>query len=132
MIEPKELRIGNWISQMNFSMETEKETKEYFQVEKIIPDKIVFSHYDPIPLKREWTLKLGFDIITPSHYRLTIDKNHFFEIKFYVESVYDPPREMVQVFYYDHGFPAIEKFNISVHQLQNLYFALTGEELNAR
>lgn len=109
-----ELRIGNFIFLGK-------------RVLKIEPNHISNLYYDketeklvsPIPLTEEWLLKFGFydwiDVLDGS----------FNWKKGYVNlSVY----EIIGFcFNYDDGN---EYINIKyVHQLQNLYFALTGEEL---
>lgn len=73
----------------------------------------------PIPLTEEWLLKAGFEII----------------------GKLDMPNSPSDWFYSKNDFPfsityvnkKLQFSNIDlkhVHQLQNLYFALTGEELN--
>ena len=114
-MKANELRIGNWCYDiLHF--------KGFFQVAEI-GDGFVLSEDYRIPIKEvagieiteEWIFKLGFeydnnsetfekDIIdlqeTANGYQLLFDKYHPFGIKI-----------------------------IYVHELQNLYFALTGKEL---
>lgn len=76
-----------------------------------------YINHKPIPLTEEWLLKFGFEVYEFDHkanqYRhgnrlLVIrDENCF----------------------YDYGADILVKY---VHQLQNLYFTLTGEELEVK
>lgn len=103
MINPRELRIGNFVYLNNTVVEI---TEFHGQMS---------NDYKPIKVTEDWLLMLGFII----------------------------EREGVYSFYY-HGVTIIGYWLIdgatnvgnfipqnikSVHQLQNLYFALTGEEL---
>jgi hypothetical protein len=71
---------------------------------------------EPIPLTEEWLLKLGFQK----------EKEHY--------TWYFKGKVIINVFNYiayklnANGYTRYESFKY-VHQLQNLYFALTGEEL---
>jgi hypothetical protein len=70
----------------------------------------------PIPLTEEWLLKFGF-VKTP----LTYDKD---KLCISIRGVqYDKGRT------YFNSWTILEHQPEYVHQLQNLYFALTGEEL---
>ena len=111
MINKQELRLGNWIYL----------TWEYFQF-----TKEAFNYHeqllDPIPLTEKILMKCGFEKkqwdeiisieinITASTYLAMGDKNGFLEV-----ALCDGDFEIIRYRY--------------VHQLQNLYFALTGEEL---
>lgn len=63
--------------------------------------------YEPIPLTEEWLLKFGFNGWDKGNYTMILSNGNFFE------------------------FGNIIAQNIKyVHQLQNLYFVLVGEELS--
>jgi hypothetical protein len=73
-----------------------------------------FSDFEPIPLTEEWLLKFGFEW-----------KNHGLHKDNWVIRQFGGDWTI---------FLSNEKYNFDiklcyVHQLQNLYFALTGEEL---
>jgi hypothetical protein len=80
-----------------------------------------FSEFEPIPLTEEWLLKFGFKwkgliakgryltLFTPCGKALVFKDNYFIFSGVTIE---------IQIKY--------------VHQLQNLYFALTGEELTLK
>lgn len=90
---------------------------------------------EPIPLTEEWLLKFGFEI-KRKQYSLNVGnelfnyaiKEHFIIWKSgdsgYLKMRKDGDGWMIKECYERHDY--IYKY---VHQLQNLYFALTGEEL---
>lgn len=85
----------------------------------------------PIPLTEEWLLKFGFIKVTytvslsdggmPYHYELEGQGNHW---RLYFDGRFFAFNERKLNLHLSH--------NRYVHQLQNLYFALTGEELKIR
>ena len=104
MIEAKELRIGNIAS---------------WGLGSIILDIDNFNEEDldycsPIPLTEEWLVKFGFD-------------DNFHKGKFWV-CLDDDGYFYTNHNLNDEGFTEV----LHVHQLQNLYFALTGEELTIK
>lgn len=111
-----ELRIGNYV----FSLETQNHQRiTGLLEEQPFFDAITFDYpnYDEIesiPLTEEWLLKFGFESIG-SFYR--IGNSRFVEV-----IVHDSG---IDVCNHSVSLPHIK----SVHQLQNLYFALTGTEL---
>jgi hypothetical protein len=113
-MDSKELRIGNWVSWLDGSDNFETTTSS------------ISNSYSckPIPLNEDWLVKFGF-----AQYKDP-------------ESIYYS-KEFEGLFNFDlrrsFGFPNfIWEFNDMplfvdyVHQLQNLYFALTGEELTIK
>jgi len=122
MIKINELRIGNiillsWKNAVNPS--TRKVDLGAFMDLASNGSGSAYN-YEPIPLTEEWLSKFGFD---------KIGKNFR---KFYE---YNPNlKEFVLYYNNSTGFYEIKANNLmctilSVHQLQNLYFALTGKEL---
>ncbi len=76
--------------------------------------------YNPIPLTEEWLIKFGFDYKIKSDY-----------CKWYLWS--KETQKGIELYEEDYGYIFNEDVNIKhVHQLQNLYFALTGEELTIK
>lgn len=69
----------------------------------------------PIPLTEEWLLKFGFNKFPASN---LWDRDDFWTLYYSTEK---------KKWIFDHLEMSIKY----VHQLQNLYFALTGEELTA-
>lgn len=129
MIQANELRIGNWVLDSDrdnpyFHQVVRIETKEYTEWDSGNEFNIVCllegtkdSYFEiipsPIPLTEEWLVRFGF------------------------RKTFDSPFEYFE--WTDHNLQLSEKFDCYlgkftqpikyVHQLQNLYFALTGEEL---
>jgi len=111
-MKPQELRIGNWVK---YGPRLEnKEIGDYEMIMLIDGGQ----NADPIPLTPEWLEKFGFE------YRNEYRGNGY---------IFDLPNSKYSCCWFeDKGFRLL---NLSytwmpyVHQLQNLYFALTGEEL---
>lgn len=104
MINASELRIGNWINH---------DTLGVTKVAGITKDADFFA--EPIPLTEEILQKCGFT----GGYTLSINHGEFW---------YD--KNILSVSYGSQVEEGREVPVKSLHQLQNLYFALTGEELN--
>ena len=121
-MEAKELRIGNYVNESSYDdcfntyvvMGLQKRGVSISVLRKKIEGMYDYTSIAPIPLTEEWLLKLGFK-----------DVNEFFYKGGFCVFIDN------RSFYYglrDEGM--MDKHLKSVHQLQNLYFALTGEELN--
>jgi hypothetical protein len=83
---------------------------------------------EPIPLTEEWLVKFGFNCKYKSCSNLWSICQPLFELS-QKEDVDDDGKSVPQeqVFYYDY------KIDVKwVHQLMNLYFALTGKELTIK
>ncbi len=105
-MKPEELRIGNWLQDFYLKKPYQVTANGISSFEKVVKDgRYQATAWLAIPLTEEWVIKLNL-----------IDKN--FKTLFYwtKEGWY---------FKFYEGDIKIEY----VHQLQNLYFALTGEEL---
>jgi hypothetical protein len=101
---------------------------------------IIPQNLQPIPLTEEWLLKCGFAYIdNPQGYKLQIIKENLYE------DIYG--LDIIALVTWEEGDVALLflsnhtnnlDFQISrgkcehVHQLQNLYFALTGQELEVK
>ena len=117
-MKANELRIGNFVSlallddslRQNVSLNKN-------QLIGIIKEGTYLS--DPIPITQKWLLELGFEIL--------LNKNSFFAEK-------KAPKWFVLT-KTDDGFK-LAFFNVPsikyIHQLQNLYFSLTGDELTIK
>ncbi len=118
MIKANELRIGNIIEW----------NKSIFNVCKISEDSIEnelwckpLTEIHPIPLTEDWLLYFGFsgkDNFTD--YNLQADN-----LKFY----YGNNELTIAEFEFGHAISVKIEY---VHQLQNIYFALTRQELKAK
>lgn len=139
-MKANELRIGNLIRFSEdgtiFTIDSIEEQGLSVQNEKEIA-WIDLEEFEPIPLTEEWLLEVGFQIKdqlsvhkTKIYYISGIDVDYclYFadfrqDFGFYIEYTDSPFDKDLGVLY-----PIT--FGIKyVHQLQNLYFALTGEEL---
>jgi hypothetical protein len=78
------------------------------------------SKVEPIPLTEEWLVRLGFTVGTP----YSNDRGFFSPCKYYFFE------GDIEFLLFVSGGRPINNIELEhVHQLQNLYFALTGEEL---
>ncbi|QWT88133.1 hypothetical protein KBP46_10025 [Chryseobacterium sp. PCH239] len=119
MIAPQELRLGNWIN-INGNP---------FQIEmpdfNLIVNKNGKSTYEPIELNEDWLLKFGFD---SNNVAYKIDNDRFvFELYFY------DAWNLNYVEKEKFGNGSVELSGYwKIHELQNLFFTLTGEELKIK
>ena len=108
-MNPKELRIGNWV--LNDG--------NLFQIEHGYEIGDAIHQYEPTPLTEEWLLKFGFE-----NGNLEMSNNDLWDKHwigdFEIEKYENRFTLSLTPFYTDIYF---------VHHLQNLYFALTGNEL---
>tara|TARA_R110000822_G_scaffold235117_1_gene366073 strand:- start:388 stop:723 length:336 start_codon:yes stop_codon:yes gene_type:complete len=109
-MEAKELRLGNYCKEITHSKnEIVKVSKRHF--EEIEDNEIDLF---PIPLTEDWLVKFGFVLDLDSHRTTYLSK----DITTYMQD---------GIFWCDILWDCLElKY---VHQLQNLYFALTNKEL---
>ena len=123
MIPANQLRINNLVYYNNqhneIGLVTEIKTSlipkiDYVGINNRIDIYYQTKHINPIPLTEEWLLKFGFD---NKHNK---DK---FTIILKGKLNYEKGRT------YFNSWTILEKQPDYVHELQNLYFALTGEEL---
>jgi hypothetical protein len=121
-MKAEELRIGNlvYITDETYSMfykqETEINIHNLMYLSGETKEPIEFS-LEPIPLTEEWLVKFGFNILLTEKESILYRKNS-----------QDVNVHPIGGFTYGvRGVPVVKIKN--VHQLQNLYFALTGEEL---
>jgi hypothetical protein len=135
MIKANELRFGNFVSNVDgktmpiTTIEKDGVTLFRFylnQTDKhpdktaIISDVISFDKIEPIPLTEEWLIKCGFEFNhweSKNREQKTVCFN-----RISIELWEDGRFYMVE----------IDLFITTIHQLQNLYFALTGTELTIK
>jgi hypothetical protein len=118
-MKANELRIGNWV-RWNYEERSEGNVYpvEYgYELDDIKNNPNIVK---PIPLTEEWLLKFGFEFDKGCSYW-----------KSEIELTKDTMEEYFTAFDC-RGFGFCEKEIKHVHQLQNLYFALTGEELTIK
>jgi hypothetical protein len=131
-MEAKELRIGNYV---NIGLKSSDLRTDYdaitasglmdLQVNKENSSFI----YKPIPLTEEWLLKMGFTQQGILFNKQFLDSGR---IMICVKDF------SVGIYTHNYAFTTGSSYNLGkrrikhVHSLQNLYFALTGEELTIK
>jgi len=131
-----ELRIGNIV---NYQISTSVFQGEVMAITKnrVVVDKLTlkFMTIEPIPLTEEWLIKLGFEklreyddgenIIIQYGKSIIVGNDEHDE-----KLVISFPFKHCEIGDYQDGYSYVLDITIDyVHQLQNLYFSLTGDEL---
>ena len=117
-----ELRVGNLVHLIADGHENEPDLVNW-----IVDDFEFYQNrmkdIQPIPLTEEWLLKFGwiFNIETNSYEKERMPNGHLAKTSFGWD-----------MFNYVLKSKTTNKTFYFVHQLQNLYFALTGEELTIK
>jgi hypothetical protein len=127
MINANELRIGNLFKRGDELVEVDSIFRSHFNCRRIV-DKVDLgnnhqSNYQNIPLTEEILLKCGFSYDTYKTYSLKIAEYCFIQIHF----TDDLCVKLSESFEIDSH--SMEYGIKNLHQLQNLFFALTNEEL---
>lgn len=119
-LSTREFSIGNLYTDIDNQL-SEMSGYEIYQMSvKENTDNLDINEYKPIALTEDWLLKFGFEKIDYHRYKIKPSKfdwyytysTHDNAFRFYIEDTI----VCLNVIFY-------------VHQLQNLYFALTGQEL---
>ena len=124
-MKANELRIGNYISRLDLVDIHKKRIEQILELGKKATTtgslKVISNYEDliPIPLTEEWLIKFGFikDGKEFNKWCGDYEYSFSFEYGFVFGQLVD----------YSHEIKIKH-----VHQLQNLYFALTGEELTIK
>jgi len=139
MIQANELRIGNIVLRTKWLQRYCKkpETWEYKQIivdaNDILACKVRPDYFKPVPINLEILGKCGFEIIC--HFGEPQDNNPNMDAINGTFCISKSVNKGEWVFGFDSIF-ATKRNNFVwgpidyLHQLQNLYFALTGKELN--
>jgi len=123
----EELRIGNWV---NLGIDRDGAIKLISEKSVVIklPTSTLRTTFDddgiePIELNEEWLLKFGFtdEKLENEHYKIVISYYDGWHFSYEEKEKYG----CADVYLY----PASISY---VHQLQNLYFALTDKELKIK
>lgn len=130
MINPKELRLGNFLRHLpcprmpdGLEVEIVNSLDERYYINGSDCDNdglCEFEYYDPIPLTEEWLVRFGFSDEGCYGWFSTVSNDDFEVVKeedmwMLIDEVAGKERPLTHFEY--------------VHQLQNLYAVLTGEEL---
>ena len=130
MIDARELRIGNLVF--------EGYDEPWDQIGEVSIDGMGAAYelengfrYDPIPLSPEWLQKLGFEKRVLNGIRIGSYDTIDWDVEYYIDNILLLKQLSQQ---YDRFQSANKPYRFIqyVHQLQNLYFALTGTELTVR
>lgn len=125
MIKIEELRIGNWVIWKDVLKDNHREELDPCEDEpyKLCSyDEFEWVHeFDPIPLTHEILLKCGFE---EGAWFLHIPKCNLYFVWFSDTGTVE--LEISEGTY----SPGLNYECKHLHQLQNLYYALTGKELN--
>ncbi len=133
-MKANELRIGNFINHIDFER-LGIPHKEVFHLNNAVNEAIInycsSELYQPIPLTEEWLYKFGFQNIDKgdNDYITYTDPNHDYYLQIDVRRKNGKYSILDNSLYFDdlRNFSMVDI--MYVHQLQNLYFALTEEEL---
>jgi hypothetical protein len=113
-MEAKELRIGNlfrFISTNSIEYVSDIKTNG---LKTPVINNVSIKDTEPIPLTEEWLVKFGF-----VKDKLEVGLYHFNDLEIFLPNYFTWKTQFIN--------------NIKhVHQLQNLYFALTNEELTIK
>jgi len=117
-MKANELRVGNWVSIRvghPFRFELPDFADWYYDHNS----HEYGDHIHPVPVTEEWLLRFGFE-----------KRHHYWhKSRFFVEWLFDKPKLRIVINSAESAFANSVEY---VHQLQNLYFALTGEELTIK
>lgn len=131
-MKANELRLGNLIDRQDYICKVTRIEEDGIITEPLEykGERFVEQKLKPIPLTEEWLVKFGFkktlwnNTNYPNRFELTLYVNGIL-IKY--DSYYN---ETTALSFGEFGNDNVIITKLKyVHQLQNLYFALTGEEL---
>jgi len=121
-MKANELRLGNFIKRAN----KRKYHKDYYAVRPSHLSGNTLCLFEPVPITEEWLLKFGFnhDEYHPIYETLLIYENDNFSLHANLNNGVD---------FYFYGYDHEASFEMKyIHELQNLYFALTKTELEIK
>lgn len=128
-MKANELRLGNYVDNQIHGVGEVSALSGLTVLYSRNYNSLSVDSFYPIPLTEEWLLMFGFELVCD-----LVDDMKYFELKPFKYGICFDHDDIV--FYRNIGIsneytPLIydEKTLQHVHQLQNLYFALTGEEL---
>jgi hypothetical protein len=121
-MKAEELRIGNW-----YQWYAEGKYYEYQVIQSDFSNDCNFLNFEPIPLTKEWLVKFGFKPLNGHEFSFWLDEWECL-------SLYAEPYPKSFAIGLSRGLKDIWSTGKiqNVHQLQNLYFALTGQELTIK
>ena len=121
------LRIGNYYNSVKFKQPVKCHLTDLYELcflsDGATDDPPINEIFEPIPLTKDWLEKFGFEKINPNNDFYSIDILNAWT-KLYI----DINRHGGEISISGHG--SVVKQLKFIHQLQNLYYALTGNELS--
>lgn len=133
-MKAQELRIGNLLSYDGTVVQVSNTGSNGFETTKdgVLYGSCNLESYDPIELTEQWLIDFGFkrenrSTISADFWKgiNPLTKDWLFSLIWIYDYEKNHPYPLKGYPFYKNGY-----FEIThVHQLQNLYFALTGEEL---
>ena len=121
-MEAKDLRIGSWVRIDSLTDGSTTEVEAYvFHIDEMI--WTTKYKYSPIPLTEEWLVKFGFEEDSCNYYKIIENQ----EAVLYIDKL-----DTTFAYGYPYECSGGDLKLKHVHQLQNLYFALTNEELTIK
>ena len=130
-MKAEELRINSWYKSVKFGVPVKWELTDFSQLDVMSDgaynDPPIDEYIEPIPLTEEWLLKLRFEVFDSVRF-LGDGYNVWKQLPNSRFSLYtiDGLQWICRIL--AHELNEVQY----VHQLQNLYFALTGNELTIR
>ncbi len=133
MIQANELRIGNLVNYTGTDryykrgpIEISSIDTEGIEINESAKPDVLFKEIDGIYITEEWLLKAGFEKDKGDVFRIPIKVlttlNLYFECGAWVASIAQDTNQQKSVI----GIHIAKRY---VHEIQNLYFVLRGEEL---
>ena len=121
IMKASELRLGNWVEQPNDGVTRVTAVLNDIQIKT--ETEYVDKYCMPIPLTEEWLVRFGFEEY------LCLDGIYGFKLN---EYVFINEGQFRMVSFGSEDAMLLRAEIVMVHQLQNLYHALTGEELTIK
>ena len=122
-MKASELRIGNWVEMYKEESKPFKISAGNISVE-YKANKQGYTRYKPIPLTEEWLIRFGFEDVQINKTQVKCLTEYQFSF-FFIDG-------HIQFVDSENALDFTETLCQYVHQLQNLFFALTGEELKIK
>jgi hypothetical protein len=122
-MKAEDLRLNNWVEIKDQEVKTYAQVEGIGNLQHVAGQLWSIEELEPIPLTEEWLTRFGFNDDGFKQYEF---------INWGIKVKKDPHAISESNWIVFHGFMNQFSELVSlkhVHQLQNLYFALTGEEL---
>ena len=132
----QDLRVGNWYMSVKWKQPVQCELTDFYEIysrsDGAYDDPPISEIFEPIPLTEEWLIKFGFKRVEMMFEKITTLYWRKDRLKLYRVHTSAVSEDWFYEVWFadDHDNEAVIRLRLDlVHQLQNLYYALTGEEL---